>query len=132
MKALRKLDTQVLALVKTKDGALTVFRNGFFMYETKSGHVTVYAVDRCSSIVLNSMSDDASKVLDETSFRDCPWPKVLEFVASERVAGNIVRDARRQEVLSLDVVDEDWETRSAVQPDFEARLIYCSIDFNII
>ena len=122
VKALRELDTQVLAIVDTKDGVLTVFRNGFFMYETKSGHATVYAVDRCSNIALNPMSDDPTSVLDETSFGDCPWPKVLEFVASERVAGNIVRDARRQEVLSLDVVDEDWDTRLAVQPEMETRL----------
>ena len=122
VKALRESGTQVLALVKTKDGALTVFRNGFFMYETKSGHATVYAVDRCARIVLSPMNNDEASVLDETNFGDCPWPKVLEFAASERIANNINRDARRQEVLSLDIFDEDYDTRLTVQPEMEIHL----------
>ena len=122
VKALRESDTQVLTLVKTKDGTLTVFRNGFFMYETKSGHATVYAVDRCSSIVLTPTGDAPISVLDETNFGDCSWPKILEFVASERITNNINRDARRQEVLSLDVLDEDYDTWLTVQPEMEMRL----------
>ena len=122
VKTLRELGIRVLAIVGTKDGVLTVFRNGFFMYETKSGHATVYAVDRCSRIVLHSARDKPASTLDESSFGDCPWPKVLEFAANERITNNINRDARRQEVLSLDVMDEDWDMRLAVQSEMETRL----------
>ena len=122
VKALRDSDAQILVIVETRDGILTIYRNGFFSYVTKTGHATVYAVDRCSCIVLNPTSDDPASVLDETNFGDCPWTKVLEFVASERIINNINRDARRQEILSLDVVDEDWDKRLTVQPEFETRL----------
>ena len=122
VRALRESDTRVLAIVETRDGVLTVFRNGFFMYETKNGHATVYAVDRCARIVLNPMTGGETSALEETSFGDCPWPKVLEFAANERIVSNINRDARRQEVLSLDAIDEDWDTRLTTQPDFERQL----------
>ena len=122
LRALRASGVQAIAIAETDDGTLTVFRNGFFTYETKSGHATVYAVDRCSSIVLNPTSDDPTSVLDETSFGDCPWPKVLEFVASERITNNISRNAERHEVLSIDVEPEYWDAQMSVQPELETRL----------
>jgi RNA polymerase sigma factor (sigma-70 family) len=122
VKALRESDIRVLAIVETKDGVLTVFCNGFFMYETKSGHATVYAVDRCANIVLSPVKDGTLNALDENTLDDCPWPKVLEFAANERIVSNANRDVERQEVLSLDAVDEDRDMRLMIHPEFETRL----------
>ena len=122
VRALRESDIRVLAIVETEDGVLTVFCNGFFMYETTSGHATVYAIDRCASIVLSPVTAGTLNALDESTLDDCPWTKVLEFAANERIVSNANRDVERQEVLSLDAIDEDWDARRTVQPEFETRL----------
>ena len=119
VKALKNMDVPIVVSLKTEEGTLTVYRNGFFSYKTKNGHATVYAVDRCGRIALNPMNDDTSNVLDETNFGDCPWPKVLEFAASERIASNISRNVERHEILSIDVASESWDAQMSIGSNFE-------------
>ena len=121
-KALKNMDVPILVSLKTEEGILTVYRNGFFMYETENGHVTVYAVDCCARIVMYSARDKPSVALDESSFGDCPWPKVLEFAASERIASNISRNVERHEVLSIDVAPESWDAQMSIGSNFETQI----------
>ena len=122
MKALSMIQPDVFVRLETKDGLLTVFSNGFFSYEMMNGNATVYAVDRCSRIVLNPALDGGLDALDKWSFGDQPWTKVLEFAATERIVGNISRNAERHEVLSIDADPDYWNTQMSVLPDFEMRL----------
>lgn len=94
-KALRESGVEVVANASVgADGRLTVYRNGFYIYQTNIG-ATVHAVDRCMDYVYDDGDD-----LDAAQFDDKAWELRLALEGEDRLERN--NNAREENKRLLD------------------------------
>lgn len=98
--ALRESGIPVVAFAEVGDGALTVYKNGFFTYSV-AGHTTVYAVDRCTGYAY-----DGGMALEVAFFENEEWTLRLMLAGEDRLMyNNNVREENRHFSYSGDVVE---------------------------
>ena len=114
-KSLRESGAEQLFTFEHLDGTLTVFANGFFIYECY-GKETVSAVDRCKQMIYE-YQDGEIRRLGEADFIDGPCLIPLLVKGEDRVVENMDRYERYWHEFSLSHNGEDWvidaTTRSA-------------------
>lgn len=116
-----------------------IYKSGLFIY-SRSGHATVYAVDRCTEIEypcvyadeggLNvtagckhrvKMDRDGQKhlimIVPETEYMNGPWAMPLDVVGTHRLDHNSDSREQSHSDFSLSNDGTDWENK-AVTPDF--------------
>lgn len=104
------------------DEAITVYRNGFFTYES-IGRKTVCAVDRCRRLVYRYL-DDEIRAIEEWQYATGPCIVPLLIKGDERLEHN--RDSMDWywHEFSLSVEDDSRIAKVAAVPGEEERLIF--------
>ena len=117
-KALREGNAETLFVFEHGDFTLTVFSNGFYIYEC-FGKETVSAVDRCKRIIYEYQDGEIRKI-EEPEFRDGPCLIPLLLSGDERVAHNLDSYEWYWHEFSLSKNAENWasEASSAGPEDF--------------
>ena len=98
-KALREETSAVLFIHEHDDCSITVFTNGFFIYECYDRE-TVFAVDRCKEIHYQYSTDEVRTVF-EHEFADGPCLVPLLINGDGRVVENLERYWKYWEEFSL-------------------------------
>lgn len=109
----------VVLHAKTGSGIVEVYDNGFYTY-MENGHITVYAVDRCT--VLEWYSCTGEKLSSEgANVSGLPWTMPLEIAGSNRLEHN--NDSREKSMLeySLDASASANNILFSVLPEHERK-----------
>lgn len=105
-KALRERGGKILFVHESHDVRLTVYENGFFLYED-GDRATVSAVDRCRRIVYRYQDDEVRKI-EEAEFRDGPCLIPLLLIGDERVFHSLDNYEWYWHEFSLENNGDDW------------------------
>lgn len=81
------------------DMAITVFTNGFYLYQ-RDRRRTVFAVDRCKQLIYR-YQDDAVRIIPESRFSDGPCLIPLFLKGDERLNHNMDAYEEYQQAFSL-------------------------------
>ena len=106
VKALKESGAGIVFVFEHGDITLTVYSNGFFIYEC-FGKEVVSAVDRCQQIVYQYQDNEIRKI-EETEFRDGPCLIPLLLSGDDRVAHNLENYEWYWHEFSLSEHLENW------------------------
>ena len=109
----------VVLKAKTGCGIIEVYDNGFYTY-MENGHITVYAVDRCT--VLEWYSCTGEKLTSEgANVSELPWTMPLEIAGANRLEHNSDSRQDSRNDFSLNSPASANNLRFSVQPEHELR-----------
>ena len=113
-------DNAVVVLkAKTGCGIIEVYDNGFYTY-MENGHITVYAVDRCT--VLEWYSCTGEKLTSEgANVSELPWTMPLEIAGANRLEHNSDSRQDSRNDFSLNSPASANNLKFSVQPEHELR-----------
>lgn len=114
-KTLMELKPVVVARTIVKDAVLTVYQNGYAVYEMDGAHTTVIAVNRCSDYCYN-FTDGTYQVMPIEIFEDIEWNVRLLMEGEHRMEHNRNKRAADVEKVSLKCDGSDWS--AVVTVDF--------------
>ncbi len=113
-KALMEMKPVAVAQTTVKDASLTVYQNGYAVYEMDGAH-TVMAVDRCGDYRYD-FTDGTYQVVPAETFEDTEWSVRLLMEGERRMEHNLNNRVADAENVSLECDGSDWST--AVMVDF--------------
>lgn len=109
----------VVLHAKTESGIVEVYDNGFFTY-MEDGHITVYAVDRCT--VLEWYSCTGEKITSEgANLSELPWTMPLEIAGSNRLEHNSDSRQDSRSDFSINSPASANNLKFSVRPEHEIR-----------
>ena len=114
-----KENAAVILRAKTETGFVEVYDNGFYTYK-EDGHITVYAVDRCTVLEWYSCTGEkfTSKDADVSSL---PWTMPLEIAGYNRLEHNSDSRQESKADYSLNAPASDNNLLFSVQPEHEIQ-----------
>ena len=112
-KELRECGADVLFMFEHGDVTITVYLNGFFVYECY-GKETVFAVDRCREIIYKTPDGEIMR-LKEKEFSDGPCIVPLLIRGDDRIVSNIDRYERYWTEFSMNEIDDRWKESEGSQ-----------------
>lgn len=113
-KALMEMKPVAVAQTTVKDASLTVYQNGYAVYEMDGAH-TVMAVDRCGDYRYD-FTDGTYQVVPAETFEDTEWSVRLLMEGERRMEHNLNNRVADAENVSLECDGSDWS--AAVMVDF--------------
>ena len=109
----------VVLHAKTESGIVEVYDNGFFTY-MEDGHITVYAVDRCT--VLEWYSCTGEKITsEEANLSELPWTMPLEIAGTNRLEHNSDSRQDSRNDYSLNSPASVNNPKFSVRPEHELK-----------
>lgn len=114
-----KENAAVIIRAKTETGFVEVYDNGFYTYK-EDGHITVYAVDRCTVLEWNSCTGEklSSQNADVSKL---PWTMPLEIAGYNRLEHNSDSRQESKTDYSLNAAASDNNLLFSVRPEHEIR-----------
>lgn len=113
-KALMEMQPMAVAQTTVADASLTVYRNGYAVYEMDDAH-TVIAVDRCGDYRYD-FTDGTYQVVPAETFEETEWSVRLLMEGERRMEHNRNNRTAETENVSLECDGSDWS--AAVMVDF--------------
>ena len=110
---------EILFRHENGDMAITVFTNGFYLYQ-RDCRRTVFAVDRCKQLIYR-YQDDEVRIIPESKFSDGPCLIPLFLKGDERLNHNMEAYEEYQQAFSLSRDVDDWNESvhvKSVEEDF--------------
>ena len=110
---------EILFRHENGDMAITVFTNGFYLYQ-RDCRRTVFAVDRCKQLIYR-YQDDEVRIIPESKFSDGPCLIPLFLKGDERLNHNMDAYEEYQQAFSLSNTGNDWNESvqvKSVEEDF--------------
>ena len=109
----------VVLHAKTESGVIEVYDNGFYTY-MENGHITVYAVDRCT--VLEWRSSTGEVLTSEgANVSELPWTMPLEIAGTNRLEHNSDGRQDSRVVFSLNTRASANNLKFSIRPEHEIR-----------
>lgn len=113
-KALMEMKPMAVAQTTVKDASLTVYQNGYAVYEMDGAH-TVMAVDHCGDYRYD-FTDGTYQVVPAETFEETEWSVRLLMEGERRMEHNRNNRTAETENVSLECDGSDWS--AAVMVDF--------------
>ena len=110
---LEQAPPDVLFRHENGDMAITVFTNGFYLYQ-RDCRRTVFAVDRCKQLIYR-YQDDEVRIIPESKFSDGPCLIPLFIKGDERLNHNMDAYEEYQQAFSLSNNGDDWNKAAQVK-----------------
>ena len=118
-KKLMEMKPEVLLAAEDGDLRITVYRNGYYT-ASRNGYVTVYSVDRCSSIEYH-FDDGSSMTVPESEYADGSWLMPLSLVADHRLEHSADCRADYQAEFAADTIGTERRSELSV-PDYATQM----------
>ncbi len=119
VKKLKESKAAVLFTAEDAGMVITVYANGYYT-AAKNGFITVYAVDRCSSIEYH-FDDGTSMTVPESEFADGCWLMPLSLVADHRLEDSSNHRESYMAAFTADTIGTETRQELAV-PDYVTQL----------
>lgn len=125
-KKLMEMRPEVLLAAEDGDLMITVYSNGYYI-ASRNGYVTVYSVDRCSSIEYR-FDDGSSMIVPESEYEDGSWLMPLNLVADHRLEDSANhRESYNHEFSIEGNGSNDWTEELSV-PDYATQIEFQELE----
>lgn len=118
-KKLMEMKPEVLLAAEDGELMVTVYSNGYYT-ASRNGYVTVYSVDRCSSIEYR-FDDGSSMTVPESEYADGSWLMPLSLVADHRLEHSADCRADYQAEFTADTIGTERRSELSV-PDYATQM----------
>lgn len=107
----------VVLHAKTGSGIVEVYDNGFYTY-MENGHITVYAVDRCTVLEWRSCTGEVL-TSEGANVSELPWTMPLEIAGTNRLEHNSDSRQDSRSDFSLNAPASANNLKFSVRPEHE-------------